>query len=271
MLRSVGPSTWAADNNFGEMFLNFWLHPKLRRYARIDLTSLFPEELKEDSVSRSSGRRRKGLLWEAWSRCAMGLITSPFQATQSAQRMKRLALGQRLDETNVFRWETVKLNVPGDQACKPSEPWVSKRRADGTLAADVHVYVDDLRETAPSSEEAWLAASQMAKAASFYGLQDAARKRRPPSQTPGAWARALVQTTGEEVFKLVSKERWAKVKGHIATLKGWSNREKIDRKALERIRGFLVYVTMTYGALTPYLKGLHLTLESWREDRNADG
>ncbi|KAL7566423.1 hypothetical protein ACA910_000905 [Epithemia clementina (nom. ined.)] len=54
-------------------------------------------------------------------------------------------------------------------------------------------------------------------------------------------------------------------------MKGWSNREKIDRKALDQIRGFLVYVTMTYGALTLYLKGLHLTLESWREDCDADG
>ncbi|KAL7566424.1 hypothetical protein ACA910_000906 [Epithemia clementina (nom. ined.)] len=104
----------------------------------------------------------------------MGLTTSLFQATQLAQRMKSLALGQRLDETNVFRWETVQLNLPGDQAYKPSELWVSKRRANGTLAADVHVYVDDLRETAPSSEEAWLTASQMAKAALFYELQDAA-------------------------------------------------------------------------------------------------
>ncbi|KAL7577827.1 hypothetical protein ACA910_010575 [Epithemia clementina (nom. ined.)] len=213
MMKSVGPSMGAADNNFGEMFSNFWLHPEIRRYAGIDLTLLFPEELEEGSVSQTSGRQRKALLWEAWLRCAMGLTTSPFQATQSAQRMKYLALGQRLDESNVFRWETVQLNLPGDQTYKPSEPWVSKRRADGMLAADVHVYVDNLRKTAPTNEEAWLDASRMAKAASFYGLQDAARKRRPPSQTPGALAGALVQTTGEGVNKLVSDEQWAKVKG----------------------------------------------------------
>ncbi|KAL7568332.1 hypothetical protein ACA910_018465 [Epithemia clementina (nom. ined.)] len=233
ILKSVGKDTWAADNNFGEMLLNFWLHPELRKYAGIDLTSLFLEELEEGSHNQSPGRRRK-LLWEAWTRCAMGLTTSLFQATQAAQRMKRLALGNRFMETNVFRWKTVHLNLPGDRGYVPSEPWVSKRRADGTLAADVHVYVDDLRETAATSEEAWLAASRMAKTAAFYGLQDAARKRRPPSQTPGAWAGALVQTTGEGVYKLVSDERWEKVKGHIATLKGWSSSQRIDRKALER-------------------------------------
>ncbi|KAL7570936.1 hypothetical protein ACA910_002568 [Epithemia clementina (nom. ined.)] len=45
----------------------------------------------------------------------------------------------------------------------------------------------------------------------------------------------------------------------------------IDRKALERICGFLVYVSLTYGMMVPYLKGLHLTLQSWHPDRDVDG
>jgi hypothetical protein len=40
---------------------------------------------------------------------------------------------------------------------------------------------------------------------------------------------------------------------------------------LEWIRGFLVYVTRTYTTLVPYLKGVHLTLDSWRANRGDDG
>ena len=55
-------------------------------------------------------------------------------------------------------------------------------------------------------------------------------------------------------------------------LHSWaSTDDPIDRKELEKIRGFLVYVSLTYKALVPYLKGIHLTLESWRPDRDEEG
>ena len=265
MLRTVESKTWSADNDFGEMFLNFWLHPDLRAYTGIDITELFPDELKA-----KFGRTR---LWEAWSRCAMGLTTSPYQATQNAQRVKRLIFGDRLDPTNIFGWADVRLNLPGDSDYDPSLPWIRKIRGNGDIAADVHPYVDDLRETAPTEEEAWLAASKMAKGAAYYGLQDAARKRRPPSRTPGAWAGAVVGTDERgQVFKTVSQERWNKTRGHIATLRKWAESDqKINRKELERVRGFLVYVSLTFDTMVPYLKGIHHTLESWRDDRDEEG
>ena len=36
---------------------------------------------------------------------------------------------------------------------------------------------------------------------------------------------------------------------------------------LEIIRGFLIYITRTYVQMKPYLKGLHMTIDSWRLDR----
>ncbi len=42
-------------------------------------------------------------------------------------------------------------------------------------------------------------------------------------------------------------------------------------KELLADRGFLVYVTRTYPAMVPYLKGLHLTIEMWRGGRDAEG
>jgi hypothetical protein len=33
----------------------------------------------------------------------------------------------------------------------------------------------------------------------------------------------------------------------------------------------MVYVSMTYTSLIPYLKGIYLTLNSWRPDRDKEG
>ena len=45
----------------------------------------------------------------------------------------------------------------------------------------------------------------------------------------------------------------------------------INYKKLESARGFLVYVAGTFKAMIPYLKGIHLTLDSWREHRDREG
>ena len=49
------------------------------------------------------------------------------------------------------------------------------------------------------------------------------------------------------------------------------NPKGVNRKVLESVRGFMVYVGRTYPALVPYMKGLHLTLDGWRPGRDADG
>jgi hypothetical protein len=46
--------------------------------------------------------------------------------------------------------------------------------------------------------------------------------------------------------------------------------DTIDFKPLESYRGFLMYISRTYPAITPYLKGIHLTLDSWRPWRDED-
>ena len=45
----------------------------------------------------------------------------------------------------------------------------------------------------------------------------------------------------------------------------------LDRDNMESIRGFLVYVAKMYRDMNPYLKGLHLTLDSWRPFRGNGG
>ena len=91
--------------------------------------------------------------------------------------------------------------------------------------------------------------------------------------------------------KFVTKERWRKAQGCIRWLAKkiglvgdqWSDEAPGDddakaapigcfpHKQAEKIRGFLIYVSWTYRCMVPYLKGLHLTLEFWRPNRNEEG
>ena len=285
MVRWVVAGSWLADNDYGEQFLNFPLHPDIRKLCGVDLSQLYPEEC-DGKDSTVTG---------AWMRSAMGLKTSPYNAVQGSQRAKRIILGDPRDPLNPFHWATIKLNLPGTENYNPAEPWIQKMRSDGLPAAEIVQYVDDVRIISPTEELAWLCSSKMAKGLSFLGLQDAARKRRKPSQTPGAWAGATVSSDGEVVKKGVTKERWEKVKlkvRWIADQIGLSDsfspvdygdlndrRDEsgecpqgcIHYKTMESFVGFLVYVSMTYTSMVPYLKGIYLTLNSWREGRDREG
>ena len=46
---------------------------------------------------------------------------------------------------------------------------------------------------------------------------------------------------------------------------------KINFKTTERFVGFLVYVSQTYTSFVPYLKDMHLTLNSWCLGRDTNG
>ena len=126
---------------------------------------------------------------------------------------------------------------------------------------------------AATEELAWLSSSPVAKTLAFLGLQDAAQKRRKPSQTPGAWAGATVTTTNGKVCKSVTQERWEKLQGCIQWI---GNAVKPDSsvihfKALELCVRFIVYVSLWYGSMVPYLKGIYLTLNCWRPGRDEEG
>jgi hypothetical protein len=262
LLRAVHPNTWMADTDLGEMFLNFVLHESLRELAGVDVTHY-----------REEKESQEGLCWERWSRCAMGLKPSPYQTTQAMLFAEDAMRGDPDDPKNVFRWNSVRMNLPGSDTYDPSKPWVYKVREDGTPAADFFFYIDDNRTTGNTEQEAWMGARRVASVCSFLGIQDAARKRRKASQTPGAWAGAVVSTDGDGVYVSVSQEKWDKAKEMVDATAGEAAEaeEWLDRKILERRRGFLLYVTRTYPSMVPYLKGFHLTLDGWRGGRDSEG
>jgi hypothetical protein len=72
---------------------------------------------------------------------------------------------------------------------------------------------------------------------------------------------------------LTSQEKWDRLKSICAHWLAVVRRGKIelDYKRLLSDRGFLVYVTQAYPSMKPYLKGFHLSLETWRGGRNHKG
>jgi hypothetical protein len=213
----------------------------------------------------------------------MGLRPSPYCSIQGGLRAKRIILGDPDDPSNPFQWDTVTENLPCSEGYNPTLPWISKVRKDKQSAADIAQYVDDVRVVAPTEDLAWRCSSAIAKTACYLGLQDAARKRRPQSQRPGAWAGATIAADKEVVTKAVTQDRWEKLQHKIRWIgkqvgledkytptrfedvsseKMEAPEEKIHFKTTEQFVGFVVYVSMTYKSLVPYLKGIYLTLNS---------
>jgi hypothetical protein len=273
-LRAVEEGTYMSDLDVGECFLNFMLHPSLRPYAGVDFTRFFPaaesETIKDDNGKSLASAK----VWETWFRAAMGLKSSPYQAVQALSFAEEIIRGDRHESENIFRWDKVRRNLPGSDNYNPGLPWISKVRSeDGKIAADLFTFMDDFRPTGPTKKEAWLAGRRTASILNTLGIQDAARKRRDSSRAPGAWAGAVLRTDGDGVHVLVSQEKWIRTKAQLLEIREMLDKdsEKMSRKRLEEIRGFLVYVTRTYVGMAPYLIGLHMTIDSWRAGRDAEG
>ena len=262
-LRGLEPGTFMGDVDLGECFLNFILHESIQSLCGVDFTDMFKEEL--DGEARTQ-------LWERWVRCAMGLKSSPYQVCQAILFAEEVIRGDRKDKDNPFKWDKVRVNLPGSPGYDPTKPWVSKIRvSDGKIAADFYVYVDDARITGATDLECWVATRRVAAGFNHLGIQDAPRKRRPPSVTPGAWAGSVLTADQKMVGVRVSQEKWDKAKGHLRdTLAEVEGGGGHDLKTLLRRRGFLQYVTRTYPCTIPHLRGFHNTIDAWRPNRDSD-
>jgi hypothetical protein len=112
------------------------------------------------------------------------------------------------------------MNLPGSVLYDPRVQGVSKlRKEDGRVAADLVIYIDDFRPTAPNEQECWQAARKAGSTLNFMGLQEALRKYRPGSMTPGPWAGYMAYNNdGEVVRVLIANTKWDKGKGIIRDL-----------------------------------------------------
>lgn len=262
-LKMVERTSWMADNDAGEFFLNWMMDERVRNLCGVDLTHFLNSGEERD--------KSKDNCIEMWTRCAMGLRPSPYICVKGMLLAKEFIMGDPKDELNIFCYDHVLFNLPGMESFDSAKPWVSKRRADGTIAADVVGFVDDLRPIASSEGECWEASQLVSKRLAYLGLQDASRKRNPPSKTPGPWAGIVVSTDDEKVHISVSQKKWDKTKEIIEKIRRELQSGRIDFKNLESMTGYLVYVAQAYPAMKPYLSGLYGTLNSWRPNRTPEG
>lgn len=184
--RALAPNYYQADLDVGEMFLNFMLGKALRPYSGVDVSHVktrksdFKHHGPEPLVDYPDWEKGRVKRWERWVRNWMGMRDSPYRSGQLMIIAKEMAYGDRHDPSNPFQWELVILNLPGSPNRNPMLPWVYKLRADGLIASEAFIYVDDNRVVAATKIQAWWAARRLASTLSNLGLQDAARKRTYP-------------------------------------------------------------------------------------------
>ena len=194
------------------MFLNYQLHEDVRAFTGVDLTSLYAEP------------KDPGPRMAVWDRNLMGFAASPYNSIKMALVADEICKGDQFEmgvgcdgkELNPFQWDVITLNLPGTKDYDPRYSWIVKRRKDGQTACDLFTFVDDERVVGPSEELTWQASHMLASKQSYLGIQDAARKARPCSQTAGAWAGAIVHVLDQlGVCILTSKEKWSKMWGTL--------------------------------------------------------
>ena len=138
----------------------------------------------------------------------MGMRPSPYLAARYAYLAEELARGPATEETGPCWFDYIKFNLPGQPDYDPSPPWVTKWNAlANAIKGDSVTFMDDLHTLGFSVENAWQVGRRIMSRYQYLGMQDAARKQRPPSSSPGAWAGALHRTSDDNVTKSVTQEK----------------------------------------------------------------
>ena len=114
--------------------------------------------------------------------------------------------GDRSDLDNLFRWDNIRLNLPGDPNYPPKIPWVSKVPG-GTQDLDAYftTYVDDSRGATGSAEEVWRADWRVGSIWKYLGLKDDPRKRRTVDQEGGLWRGTKVHIIYGYIYQLIGE------------------------------------------------------------------
>jgi len=261
--RQLQVNTYQMDLDIGEMFLNFPLFLSIRKLCGVDL-SLFDEIVKEFGSS-----------FFRWCRTWMGFRPSPYLAVRFLALAVEMAIGNPHDDANPFYWSEIVLNLPCSDDFDPSMPWIYKwNDIVKAIAGDLISFVDDFRITGYSVENCWQCGRRLASRLQHLGIQEAARKRTPPSLLADPWAGAIIKTFNE-VTKTVSQEKWSKAKVILADLRSQIGSPDhlglLSHKTLEQSRGFLNHLSLTYEIICPYLRGFHNSIDGWRDNRDVEG
>jgi hypothetical protein len=210
-LRSLDYNYYSVDIDLGELFLNFSLHSPLQSYSGVDVTPY------KDDLNISTN----GVCWLRWLRTWMGSRPSPYNAILFYYLAEEFIRGNPSDRSNPFMWDKVILNLPGspnfDPTCPKVIKWDSKNN---WIACDLVVFVDDLRGSGPTVDLTLALSRTVASRIQYLGIQEASRKRRSPTRSPGAWAGGVLRTSASNVHITVSQDKWDKANRLINSL--WS-------------------------------------------------
>jgi hypothetical protein len=114
-----------------------------------------------------------------------------------------------------------------------------------------------VRSSSRAEEESWQISRQVASRLQYLGIQDAPRKQRLPVRNPGAWAGALFSTSEGKITQTVSQAKWDKGKRQVGSLCAPQDpKSPLNYKELERTRGLLCHLSMTFELITPFQKGV---------------
>ena len=140
------------------------------------------------------------------------------------------------------------------------------------LANDLLFYIDNGRPSAFSGKEDWSVLCSIGSMLSLLEVQKANRKSTTPSKSLGEWTGTPVDSSNRNTTVLESYKKWKRGHGIISRIqKEQKENGDLDYKSLERDQGFLIYLSHTYYMMSPYLKSIHQTLNSWRKGRDKDG
>ena len=275
--------------------MNYFLDPNMRCYAGVDVTDVVDRSVgyingllevagvtigATDGLSNKNNvqTRHKKRIWERWERMLFGFRPSPYICTRGYYWGKEIIRGDRRKKNNLFRWTKVELNLSGSLNFDPRRSWVYKVNEETQrVAADFVTFVDAIKVIGGNYTECTSAIYIIATMLNYLGEQNAARKIREASQTPGMWTGAVMETDDKNIYLSTSQEK--RDKGKAIIEEWWSVYEKIDEnsqpyfnhKEMQRKRGLLVHLSTIYPWIKPLLKGVNHTLEVWRGKRDIDG
>ena len=269
MVRVLGFNYKAVDIDLGEMFLNFPLDNKLVAFSGMDITP-FTQEIKACFPNVKLPDQEKVFVTN--TRCWMGLRPSPEWSCRFYYLAEEFVRGDERSQNNPLFWDKLILNLIGSPDYNPAMPNVFKwNSVVQRMAGEIKAYVDDLRALGWSLEHVWKIARWVASRLQYLGIQDAARKRRIDN---GPWAGCVYITTPSKVQRTVTKEKWNKGRNYLIELNKLIYQQKLKKlnfNYLERVRGFLCHLAMTFEVIFPFLKGFHLTLCSYLPKRSGEG
>jgi hypothetical protein len=260
MIRRLPPGSWMGDIDSGEMFNNYMLHSSEARLNVVEIS---------EKVATKWGLGCRTLVWD---RNLFAWRPAPLFSIRMFLRNIEIMRRSRYDEMSAFAWATLELNLPTSKNYDPQMLRVIKRRKDGLLACDEVTFVDDGRPVGPTKQHVEKAVRQFGSGIQHLGAQEAARKRRCVGQRNGACAGNVVYTDHGMDRKFVSQVKWDKGKDMIRWIRHHlSTKQSFPFKPLLSKTGFLLHLALTYSWLRPFMKGLYLTVNSWRDGRDEEG